>query len=52
LVATEAIEAGEIFSMKNIGSKRPGTGISPMSLDEVLGKPAPRRFDPDELIEL
>lgn len=52
LVATQPIEAGEMFSMKNIGAKRPGTGISPMRLDEVLGKPAPRAFGPDELIEL
>lgn len=52
LVATQPIEAGELFSMKNIGAKRPGTGISPMRLDEVLGKPAPRAFSPDELIEL
>lgn len=52
LVAIRPIKAGESFSIKNIGAKRPGTGISPMSLDEVLGKPAPRDFAPDELIEL
>jgi N,N'-diacetyllegionaminate synthase len=52
LVAVRSIEAGEIFSMDNIGSKRPGTGISPMRLDEVLGCPAPRSFTADELIEL
>jgi len=52
LVAVRSIEAGEIFSMDNIGAKRPGTGISPMRLDEVLGCPAPRSFTADELIEL
>jgi N,N'-diacetyllegionaminate synthase len=52
LVAVRSIEAGEIFSMDNIGAKRPGTGISPMRLDEVLGCPAPRSFASDELIEL
>ena len=52
LVAIRPISAGEVFSMKNIGAKRPGTGISPMRLDDVLGKLAPRRFAPDELIEL
>lgn len=52
LVATQPIEAGELFSMENIGAKRPGTGISPMRLDEVLGKSSPRAFSPDELIEL
>jgi N,N'-diacetyllegionaminate synthase len=52
LVATRPIAAGEPFNTENIGAKRPGTGISPMLLDEVMGKPAPRSFEPDELIEL
>lgn len=52
LVATRPIQAGEPFSIHNIGAKRPGTGISPMRLDEVIGKPSPRNFAPDELIEL
>jgi N,N'-diacetyllegionaminate synthase len=52
LVATRSIVAGEPFNTKNVGAKRPGTGISPMRLDELMGKPAPRGFKPDELIEL
>jgi N,N'-diacetyllegionaminate synthase len=52
LVAVRSIEAGEVFSMENVGAKRPGTGISPMRLDEVLGRAAPRSFVADELIEL
>lgn len=52
LVAIRPIQAGESFSTQNIGAKRPGTGISPMRLDDVIGKPAPRNFAPDELIEL
>ncbi len=52
LVAIRPIKAGEPYSTENIGAKRPGTGISPMCLDEVIGKPAPRNFEPDELIEL
>lgn len=52
LVAIQPIKAGESFSIQNIGAKRPGTGISPMRLDEVVGKPAPRDFALDELIEL
>lgn len=52
LVAIRPIKAGEPFSTQNISAKRPGTGISPMRLDEVVGKPAPRSFEPDELIEL
>jgi sialic acid synthase SpsE len=52
LVAIRAIRAGESFSADNIGTKRPGTGISPMRWDEVIGRFAPRDFSVDELIEL
>jgi N,N'-diacetyllegionaminate synthase len=52
LVATCAIRAGDIFSEANLTAKRPGTGVSPMRWDEVLGRKAPRDFSPDELIEL
>jgi len=52
LVASREIKAGEIFSAENIGTKRPGTGISPMRWDEVIGKRACRDFLLDELIEL
>ena len=52
LVATRAIRAGELFSVDNVGTKRPGTGISPMLWDEVMGRSATRDFSVDELIEL
>lgn len=52
LVAIRTIRAGESFSADNVGTKRPGTGISPMRWDEVMGRPAPRDFTVDELIEL
>jgi N-acetylneuraminate synthase len=52
IVAARAIAAGEAFSADNLATKRPGTGISPMRWDEVIGKPAPRAFAPDELIAL
>jgi N,N'-diacetyllegionaminate synthase len=52
LVATRAIRAGEPFSVDNVGTKRPGTGISPMLWDEVMGRLATRYFSIDELIEL
>jgi N,N'-diacetyllegionaminate synthase len=50
LVASHAIKAGEIFTPKNLTAKRPGTGISPMRWDEVLGRRALFDFAPDELI--
>jgi N-acetylneuraminate synthase len=52
LVARRAIRAGEPFSAENLTAKRPGTGISPMRWDDVLGRPAARDFAPDELISL
>lgn len=52
LVARCSIRAGETFSESNVAAKRPGTGLSPMRWDEVLGRKAPRDFAPDELIEL
>ncbi len=52
LVARQAIRAGEVFSEHNITTKRPGTGLSPMLWDKVMGYKAPRDFAPEELIEL
>lgn len=52
LVASRAIRVGEVFSAQNITAKRPGTGISPMRWDEIIGHVAPRNFSADELIEL
>jgi N,N'-diacetyllegionaminate synthase len=52
LVASKAIKAGEVLSADNITTKRPGTGISPMSWDAVMGSKAVRDFEVDQLIEL
>ncbi len=52
LVAAHAIQEGEIFCEANLAVKRPGTGLSPMRWDEVLGCKAPRDFKVDEMIEL
>lgn len=52
IVAATAIRAGEIFTSDNVTTKRPGTGISPMRWDEVIGQAAPRDFAPDEFISL
>ncbi len=52
IVAARAIRAGEPFTEENLGTKRPGDGISPMRWDEVLGKAAPRDFAEDEKITL
>ncbi|MDO8848027.1 MAG: N-acetylneuraminate synthase [Coriobacteriia bacterium] len=52
IVAARAIEAGEAFTAENLTAKRPGTGLSPMVWDSVMGRVAARRFEADEAIEL
>jgi N,N'-diacetyllegionaminate synthase len=52
IIASRAINSGEILSEDNLTTKRPGTGISPMRWNEIIGTTAIRDFDEDELIEL
>ena len=52
IVAKQSIAKGDIFTEKNITTKRPGNGISPMMWYDVLGTKAIRDFKEDELIEL
>jgi N,N'-diacetyllegionaminate synthase len=51
LVAARAIRAGEPFGPDNLATKRPGTGLSPMLWDEVVGRRATRDYAPDEMID-
>lgn len=50
IVAAKAIKAGELLTEENLEVKRPGTGISPMHWDEIVGTRAIKDFEPDELI--
>ncbi len=52
IVAAHAIKAGEVFTVENITTKRPGDGISPMRWYDVLGQKALRDFEEDEKIVL
>lgn len=52
IVAKREIKAGEMFSEENLTTKRPGTGISPMMWEFVIGQTAVRDFEKDECIEL
>jgi len=51
LVALRPIAPGEIFSAENLGMKRPGGGVPPMALWTYLGKPAPRGYASDEMVD-
>ena len=50
IVATKTIKKGELLSNDNISTKRPGTGLSPMKWDEVIGTVASKNYQSDELI--
>lgn len=52
IVAATAIKRGELFTEENLTAKRPGTGLSPMLWESVVGQRAVRDFEADEMIEL
>lgn len=52
IVAKKDILKGEILSDENITTKRPGTGLSPMLWEEVIGSCAVKDFFKDDLIEI
>jgi N,N'-diacetyllegionaminate synthase len=52
IIASVSIKKGELFTEQNLTAKRPGTGISPMLWDTVIGRIAKQNFDQDDQIEL
>ncbi|CAN5164972.1 N-acetylneuraminate synthase [soil metagenome] len=52
IVAGRDIAKGETFSDENLTVKRPGTGISPMDWDKVIGSKANRDFKMDDMVSL
>ena len=50
IVTKKKIKAGEVFSEKNLTTKRPGTGLSPMKWNEVMGKKAKKDYLEEEII--
>lgn len=52
IVASKDIKRGELLTEENLTTKRPGSGISPMRWEEVIGTKAIRDFAEDELIEI
>lgn len=51
IVAKTEIRKGEIFTEENLTAKRPGSGISPMQWNDVIGLRADRDYEQDELID-
>ncbi|HEQ71107.1 MAG TPA: N-acetylneuraminate synthase [Spirochaetia bacterium] len=52
IVAALHIKKGEEFTEQNLTTKRPGTGLSPMEWDRLIGTRAAREYQPDDFIEL
>jgi len=52
LVASKNIEIGELFTLENLTVKRPGNGISPMRIKQVLGTQATFAFEINDLIKV
>ncbi len=52
IVASRDIKKGELLTEDNLTVKRPGTGISPMRWDEIVGTKAIRGFSEEEPIEV
>lgn len=51
IVAARSIKKGEKLTEENLAVKRPGSGISPMRWDDVIGKTADSDYEPDGMIE-
>ncbi len=50
LVAGQRIRKGELFSAENVTVKRPGSGISPMEWDSIIGTVSDKNYEVDDLI--
>lgn len=51
IVAACSIDAGETFTEDNLAVKRPGSGISPMKWDDIVGGTAGKNYKKDDLID-
>ncbi len=50
IVASKRIKTGETFDYSNITFKRPGSGLSPMLTDQIIGKISTKEYKKDDLI--
>jgi sialic acid synthase SpsE len=51
LVASRQIRQGETLSRKNLKVSRPGSGIHPRQMDEIIGKRAIKTIEKEDLID-
>jgi len=51
IVAKKSIKKSELCTEENLTVKRPGTGISPMEWEKMIGKTSDREYKVDDLIQ-
>ncbi|MES2808650.1 MAG: N-acetylneuraminate synthase [Bacteroidota bacterium] len=52
IVAATDLKEGDVLRADNIYVKRPGSGISPLAWDSIIGKTVLRSFSADELLDM
>ena len=52
IVAKSKIKKGEKLNYKNLTTKRPGDGISPLKMRNLIGKKSKFNFSTDDLIKM
>jgi len=50
IVSLRKIKKGEVFTKENIGCKRPGTGISPIHFEEIIGSKSQSDIEEDNVL--
>jgi N-acetylneuraminate synthase len=50
LVARQALPAGTVLTREHLAMKKPGTGLSPDRLEEVVGRRLRRAVEADQLL--
>lgn len=51
ICALKNIKKGEIFSMKNLTTKRPGNGLSPFIIKKLIGRKSNKNYKKDQQIK-
>ena len=52
IVAKFLIKKNERFTYQNLTAKRPGNGLSPMMIKDLINKKSKKTFYPDEQIKI
>ena len=51
IVTSNEIKKGEFFSNKNLTTKRPATGLSPIYWDKIIGKKSSKNYKKNQIIK-